>query len=53
MRGFCHLYDGQEAVIEGIESALDKNDCMTTAYRCHGHAIKRGTTPYGVFAEMM
>lgn len=26
---------------------------MTTAYRCHGHAIKRGTTPYGVFAEMM
>ena len=33
-------------MIEGIEQALNKDDMMVTAYRCHGHAILRGGSPY-------
>lgn len=40
-------------MIEGIEQALNKDDMMVTAYRCHGHAILRGGSPYSVIAEMM
>ncbi len=52
IRGFLHLYIGQEAISSGIESAIRKDDQIITAYRDHGFAITRGLSPDKVMAEM-
>lgn len=51
--GFCHLYNGQEAVAVGAVAALDlTKDYLLTSYRDHGHAIAVGMDPKHVMAEL-
>src|SRR6201985_2527227 len=50
--GFCHLYIGQEAVVVGIQSALEPKDSVITAYRDHGHMLACGMSANGVMAEL-
>lgn len=53
IKGFCHLYNGQEAVIAGTMSAIRKDeDSLITAYRDHGHALATGITPNALMAEL-
>lgn len=52
IRGFCHLYIGQEACAAGAVSALDKDDKWITAYRDHGHPLALGTDPNKIMAEL-
>ena len=50
--GFCHLYIGQEAVVVGMQSALDERDSVITGYRDHGHMLATGMESRGVMAEL-
>lgn len=52
IRGFCHLYIGQEAVAVGMESAIQPDDYVITAYRDHGNAIARGVSARACMAEL-
>lgn len=52
IKGFCHLYNGQEACIAGAVTALAKEDKYITAYRDHAHPIALGTPPQYVMAEL-
>ena len=52
VRGFCHVYIGQEAITAGMEEALIEGDNIVTAYRQHGTAIGRGITTKAAMAEL-
>ena len=52
IRGFCHLYDGQEAVATGIDAAFDDADSWITSYRCHCIALARGGSVKQVVGEL-
>ncbi len=52
IRGFCHLYIGQEAVLAGAMSVMKQEDSMITAYRDHAHAIAKGVTSRAIMAEL-
>merc|ERR1712228_155407 len=53
IRGFCHLYDGQEACAVGIEAALKDGDSVITSYRAHGWTYTRGASPSAILAELL
>jgi pyruvate dehydrogenase E1 component alpha subunit len=52
IRGFLHLYTGQEACAVGAIHALEERDRVITHYRDHGHALARGLDPGRVMAEL-
>lgn len=52
IKGFCHLYIGQEACAAGAASALEKGDKWITAYRDHAHPLALGTSPNAIMAEL-
>jgi pyruvate dehydrogenase E1 component alpha subunit len=52
IRGFLHLYIGEEAIAVGAMQALDPQDAIVTTYREHGHALARGVSMDAVMAEM-
>jgi len=52
IRGFMHLYIGEEAIAAGAMQALAPGDAVVTTYREHGHALARGVAMDAVMAEM-
>jgi pyruvate dehydrogenase E1 component alpha subunit len=52
IRGFLHLYIGEEAIAAGIIPALRANDSIVGTYREHGHALLRGVSADAIMAEM-
>lgn len=52
IRGFCHLYDGQEAVATGANAAMTMEDSWITSYRCHCTALARGANVEDILAEL-
>jgi pyruvate dehydrogenase E1 component subunit alpha len=52
IRGFLHLYIGEEAVAVGAMQALEPQDAIVATYREHGHALVRGVTAEAIMAEM-
>jgi pyruvate dehydrogenase E1 component alpha subunit len=50
--GFCHLYIGQEAVVVGMQMALEPGDQVITAYRDHGHTLACGMSAKSIMAEL-
>ncbi|MGB5075990.1 MAG: pyruvate dehydrogenase (acetyl-transferring) E1 component subunit alpha [Sphingorhabdus sp.] len=52
IRGFLHLYIGEEAVAVGIMQALEPEDAVVATYREHGHALVRGVPANAIMAEM-
>lgn len=50
--GFCHLYIGQEAVVVGMQAAMEEGDQVITGYRDHAHMLACGMEARGVMAEL-
>ena len=53
IRGFLHLYIGEEAVAVGVMQALRPDDAIVATYREHGHALARGISASALMAEML
>jgi len=53
IRGFLHLYDGEEAVAVGVCAALAPGDAVVATYREHGHALAHGVPMAPLMAEML
>ena len=53
IKGFLHLYDGEEAVAAGVMSALDERDAVVATYREHGQALARGVPMRELLAELL
>jgi pyruvate dehydrogenase E1 component alpha subunit len=52
IRGFCHVYIGQEAIAAGMMTAIRAEDAVVTGYRQHGIAISRGLDTKSCMAEL-
>lgn len=52
IRGFCHVYIGQEAIAGGLVTAIRPGDALVTGYRQHGIALSRGLSPSACMAEL-
>src|SRR6478672_11513688 len=52
IRGFCHLYIGQEAIAAGCMTATKPDDIFITSYRDHALAVAKGVTPKSCLAEL-
>ena len=52
VRGFLHLYIGEEAIAVGAMAAIRPQDYVVTHYRDHGHALARGIDPKACMAEL-
>jgi pyruvate dehydrogenase E1 component alpha subunit len=53
IRGFLHLYIGEEAIATGIMPHLQADDAVVATYREHGHALVRGLSMRSIMAEML
>ena len=53
IRGFLHLYIGQEAVAVGVMQVLEAQDAVVATYREHGHALARGISARSIMAELL
>lgn len=53
IRGFLHLYDGEEAVAVGVMAGLQPQDAVVATYREHGQALARGVPMDRLLAEML
>jgi pyruvate dehydrogenase E1 component alpha subunit len=53
IRGFCHLYSGEEAVAVGMKAALSPQDSVITSFREHGWAYMMGISPFAILAELL
>ncbi len=52
IRGFLHLYSGEEAVVTGVMSLLKPRDNVMATYRDHAHALLKGVSARVILAEM-
>ena len=52
IRGFLHLYNGEEAIAVGVMQTLGADDAVVATYREHGHALARGVPMNALMAEM-
>ena len=52
IRGFLHLYNGEEAIAVGLMNMLGVEDAVFATYREHGHALARGISAKSIMAEM-
>jgi len=52
IRGFLHLYIGEEAIASGVMRCLEPRDAVLATYREHGHALLRGVPAESIMAEM-